>query len=183
MRKAWEAAVDSGVDYDFYLWLNDDVEFSGGALRGIYANYGRLSNNNKDDGIIVGTFRNSPEEERLTYGVFDREAKIVKPSGRPIAVDGDSMSGNLVLVPKSVFRDVGIIYDGYMHGNGDNDYRQLVQRKGYKVYAPSEITGICRNDREGYVNIALLSFAERVWALFAQKGLLLHDIFLYRYRH
>ena len=181
MRLAWDMAVKSGVDYDYYLWLNDDVQLANDALKGIYADYEDIVKSGSKDGIVIGTFQMSSEDDMLTYGVFDSAFKIVRPNGKPRLIEGDSMSGNMVLVPKSIYKAVGEIYDGYHHGGGDNDYRQMVQKAGFGAYAPSRVTGICFKDPARFAREP--SIVKRFNSLFSPKGLPIHDIFLYRYRH
>ena len=183
MRLAWDTAIESGIDYDFYLWLNDDIQLYDGAISGLLNDYNYVLQHDETAGLIAGTFVDSTDADKLTYGLLDFNYEIARPCGKPQWVDGVNMNGNLVLVPKKIYAKVGPIYGGYWHGSGDTDYRLMAKEHGFKAYCSSRISGICPRQPECYINVKRLSFLRRMKALFSPKGMPLHDTFIYRYRH
>ena len=97
MNLAWKTAGDG---YDAYLWLNDDVELADGALAGLISDADATGWN----GAVVGSFLDGGG--KMTYGVLENW-KWIEPAGTPRHTKGD-ISGNCVLVPRSVAEKVGI---------------------------------------------------------------------------
>lgn len=171
MNLAWKFA---GSGYDAYLWLNDDVMLREGALQTII--------NDADEknwsGVVVGAFLDG--SGKMTYGIQENW-KWVEPIGRPRESTGD-ISGNLVLVPKSVSDKIGIISDAYSHAYGDYDYSARMRKAGIKYYLASEICGRCDNDKPDYA-LESKSLRERVKCLFQPNGHNWKDAIVYRWRH
>lgn len=119
MRKAWETA---GGGWSHYLWLNDDVTLSPGAVAGLLA----LS---RPDTVVSGK-----------VGDY-----ALKCDGRGIPV---YMPGNFVLVPRAVYAKVGMISGAYSHGYGDWDYAVRCAKAGVKVVGTKGSLGDCREEPE-----------------------------------
>lgn len=133
MRKAWQTAIDSGIKYDFYLWLNDDADLYDDALVTIF-------NSEKEAGgkaIISGAF--CDKEGKVSYGGRDKKGVILAPIGalRPIYL----MNGNLVLIPLKMVDNIGVIDKVYIHSFGDWDYGCRASKNGYGVYITPKYVG------------------------------------------
>lgn len=133
MYTAWEVAAKG--DYDFYLWLNDDVVLLDGAILTIL----HESSQKQDQSVIIGSMRAS-ESETITYGGRLNKEKIT-PNGHLQLCD--TMNGNLVLVPKTVYNKVGNLDWHYSHSLGDLDYGYRVRKAGFDIYTSSKYSGIC----------------------------------------
>lgn len=170
MRLAWDkAAADS--DYDFYLWLNDDVVLKHGAIASLLADHESVHS------VVVGTFSSDADETIVAYG-----ATRSRPTGLPRIAD-ECMNGNLVLIPRDVFKVVGPICGLYHHQYGDYDYGYQLRRKGFQFYVSSKFSGVCPQQPERYLHLRGRSLPARLKLLFEPKGYSLHDAFLYRYRN
>lgn len=156
MRKAWEAAVADGQDWDGYLWLNDDTELNPDAIAKMLA---------VDDGehIVVGELENAKGE--IVYGM------------RP----GGLFTGNCVLVPRKVYDQLGMICGDYSHAWADSDYAMKAKRAGVEVVSAGVV-----GRAEGHPNrpsLKGLTLRERIGMLRNPKGWNLHDLWLYRQRN
>ena len=114
MHLAWETA--SKNDFDFYIWINDDIILNGDAFKVILEDYKKV----KKESIIVGVFE-SPEK-KITYGGYIKGStkKILYPNGKPQKCD--YFNGNFVLIPGCVFKKVGNLDPIFPHAQGDFDY-------------------------------------------------------------
>ena len=171
MNLAWSTA---GSEFDAYLWLNDDVELADGALAMLIAD----ADATEWKGAIVGPFLDG--EGKMTYGVMENW-KWIEPIGTPRLTDGD-ISGNCVLVPRSVYERVGIIADCYSHAYGDYDYSARMRKKGVPYYLASKVCGRCDNVKPDYA-LESKSLLERVRCLFQPNGHNWKDAVVYRWRH
>ena len=171
MNLAWRTA---GNDWDAILWLNDDVELNEGALASILADAAATG----WQAAIVGSFLDG--EGRMTYGVHENWSWI-EPCGSPRETVGD-ISGNLVLIPRSVFEKVGIISDCYTHAYGDYDYSARMRKAGVKYFLASRVCGRCDNVKPDYA-LEAKSLLERVKCLFKPNGHNWRDAIVYRWRY
>lgn len=159
MRLAWDKAAEAW-DYDFYLWLNDDVMLNADALGVMLGDFARLG------GVIVGKFSSDETEADVSY-----------------SLKGRYMSGNFVLVPQEVYRKVGKIYGGYHHQYGDYDYGLHVLKTGIPLNATNQFCGICPQQPERYKNLNGLGVVARLRTLLDPRGFDLHDAVVYKYRN
>ena len=63
MRLAWDKAVASGIKYDFYLWLNDDVMLKTDALADVLKDY------ENGGGVVVGRMSSDESECEESFGM------------------------------------------------------------------------------------------------------------------
>lgn len=157
MALAWGVARQTGVAFDGFLWLNDDVRLSPQAL----AVLDKLSSVHPD-AVLVGELENARGE--IVYGIR-----------------GDLFTGNFVFVPHGVSEKVGMICGDYAHAWADSDYAMRCKRVGVPVVSCG-IVGTC----EWHPNrpsLKGLCLRERWVMLFNPKGWNLHDLWLYRRRN
>ena len=169
MRLAWDSA-SKAYDYDFYLWLNDDVILNDRAIASLLSDY------DKSGGVIVGTFSSNDKFYDVSYG-----ATKFHPDGMPRLPD-KQMNGNLVLIPRNIYKVVGPIYGNYHHQYGDYDYGNMLKKHGLEFYASSQFSGVCPQQPERYHTLNDKSLVQRVRLLLDPKGYDLHDAFIFRYR-
>lgn len=171
MRLAWDKAAEV-YDYDFYLWLNDDVRLKDKAIFRLLDDY-RLV---KD--VVVGTFSSDKTESDVSYG-----ATRMRPNGIPPKIGVCGMNGNMVLVPKSTYDAVGPICGEYHHQYGDYDYGWQLRKKGHEFYSSSYFCGVCPQQPERYNHLVDKSLWKRIRLLWNPLGYDLHDAVLYKYRN
>ncbi|MCP3973304.1 MAG: glycosyltransferase family 2 protein [bacterium] len=173
MERAWTAALAG--DYDGYLWLNDDVALSDGAL-GRFLDFvekvGELA-------LLVGSMHD-PETNEMTYGGFRRTSRwlptrleqVVPHDSSPLAID--TFNGNLVHVPARAVDRIGILDPTFSHALGDLDFGFRAAKSGVSVLLAPRTYGACRRN-EGS--------SHGLRTIFARKGLPIHDWFVFSRRH
>lgn len=134
MHRAWAVAAQT-MDYDYYLWLNDDTLLSDGAIKQAVA----LCKERNDEVIVVGATK-ATSSEKLTYG-GRADGRIPPCDGFPHEIE--RFNGNIVLVPQSVFHVLGNLDYYYTHSKGDFDYGARAQMRGIKMYQCGEVLGVC----------------------------------------
>ncbi|MCM1153281.1 MAG: glycosyltransferase [Muribaculum sp.] len=149
MRKAWNYAINSGINHDYYLLLNDDTDVFENVFSELmqcekyaYETFGRCG---IYSGICCSTDRKS-----LTYGgdiitnylLF--KPKRLGPTGS--VQQCDMTNANILLIPGKVVDEIGIFYSGYLHGKADNDYSFLARKKGIPVLLTPDYCGECDYD-------------------------------------
>lgn len=113
MHLAWERAAAN--EYEFYIWLNDDVMLYSNWLLELIG----CSKIQGDNAIIVGII-DSHDGTDVIYGGTGPDGQLISPNGemQPIV----NMNGNVVLVPSGVFHILGNLDPVYHHDLGDVDY-------------------------------------------------------------
>lgn len=175
MRLAWDRAAEA-YDYDYYLWLNDDVQLKEKALSAALRDAEKIGG--MSPVVIVGTFSSDEQERDVSYG-----ATSDIPDGVSPKLANGCFNGNFVLVPRQVFKRIGPICNLYHHAYGDYDYSWMLRRAGIDAYATSEFLGVCPQQPTRYIHLKGLKLAERIQTLFNPKGFSLHDTFVYRKRN
>lgn len=144
MHLAFSEAVKK--DFDFYLWVNDDVEFVDHAIRKLVNAYSALGSTGN---IVVGYTQSS--EGECTYGglavisgFIPLKVKSIEPQVDMIKCD--SMHGNCVLIDKYVVKGIGITDPYYQHGFGDVDYGLTATQNGFSVWMTGFPIGICEKN-------------------------------------
>ena len=136
MRLAWKTARQR-ADYDYYLWLNDDVCLMPRGLADLFADYERVKDMRV--GVIVGLCCD-PLTGALTYG-GRAGVRMLQPSGVPQPCT--YIHGNIVLVPRSTFLAIGALSESYTHGFGDSDYGLRAIAGGLTCFTTSGFVATC----------------------------------------
>lgn len=123
MHLAWLEA--SKFDYDFYLWLNDDVFLYEDAINELL-----FCSSQWDNKAIVSGLVESKDCNQILYGGSDRNG-LIKPNGKMNPIQ--NLNGNVVLVPKNVFKLLGNLDPYYHHDLGDVDYGLRAKKVGIEV--------------------------------------------------
>lgn len=139
MRAAWQAAIDSKIKYDYYLWFNDDADLYEDALVTLFS-----SQESMEKEIITGAF--CDEKGIISYGGRDRNKTLLEP--RRERQEVFLMNGNLVLIPNRVYDELGLIDNRFIHGGGDFDYGLRANEKGFKVLLSKGVVGVCNRHDE-----------------------------------
>lgn len=141
MRKAWQASIDSGIEYDFFLWFNDDAVLYENAFVILFRAYEK----NGPYCIVTGAF--CGHDGKASYGGKIDEGNVIEPNGA--YQDVALMNGNFVLVPFSAYSKLGTIDKKFKHGFGDYDYGLRAHKNHIRVVLTAEYVGICdRHDVE-----------------------------------
>ena len=124
MNAAWNEAIK--YDYDYYLWLNDDIELYTFFLKELL----ECEQSGNFKCIISGLIENK-EKTEILYGGTDNNKKLIQPASVPQEIT--NMNGNVVLIPQSVIDKIGTMDTVYWHDLGDVDYGLTAKENGIKV--------------------------------------------------
>lgn len=154
---------------DFYLMINDDVEFYSNAIQTMINSY---KNANKICGIVGSLIG---ENGKISYGgrVFYNKYKIGKTKllePNKTLQSCDLANWNCFLIPHEILNDVGLIDNYYEHGCGDFDYSLMMKKNGLPIYVATEYVGMCSvNPTKNTSQDLSLSKKERIKRLFSIK--------------
>lgn len=143
MALAMTTAVSD--DPDFYLWLNDDVVLEPHALNVLLG----VAGSRAACCIVVGS--TTDDGSNTTYGGYRRKGRRpralerVPPTLAPVPVD--SFNGNIVLIDRTAFQQVGLIDGGYRHGYADHDYAYRAVKAGVPILLAPGHLGICERNQ------------------------------------
>lgn len=138
MHLAWETAAKV-KEYDFYLWLNDDVVLMKKSLKLLIE-----ATCNNEDAIVCGSMC-SKYKSQITYGARGLNDKLITPNGK--VQECKVFNGNCVLIPSSVYSKLGNLDARYPHAIGDFDYALRAIKHGLKIYIASEFVGYCEKNK------------------------------------
>lgn len=161
MHLAWDTAAKAD-HFDFFLWLNDDVLLFNDAIIGL------LDAAKDKNAIICGTMR-SKNQPVATYGGRNLNGQLITPNGAPQICN--AINGNLVLVPKNVYRVIGNLDPLFPHTMGDFDYGFRAKKKGISCYIASDYSGYCeKNALPPQWCLPEVPFSKRLKVLYSPLG-------------
>ncbi|TDK42042.1 glycosyltransferase family 2 protein [Algoriphagus formosus] len=144
MRLAWQIASETR-DFDFYLWLNDDSYLDQDGLIKIFDAYRQALIEEQSDVIITAACRSEEGISTFSYGGRSELGPVI-PNGK--IQKCTYINGNIVLVPKVIFKKIGILSSDYLHGIGDFDYGLRAANAGFKCYTTKDFVATCKlNDK------------------------------------
>lgn len=173
MRLAWDVAEKSGT-YDFYLWLNDDVELYEKSMVSVFEDWKSIGDNTA---VLVGA---CGFDGKCTYGATDSSDRKIVPNGGLQLASG-WLNGNFVLVPSAAYKKVWKISSDYSHARADYDYAERLKLANIPFYVTSKYVGACPFDFDG--KISGKSLAERISWLWKPGYFNLKDLYLIRSRY
>jgi len=186
MRLAFAAACQQPFEY--FLWLNDDVELGDGALAGLLQTYAWCASIGEPDSIVVGVTRD-PADGLMSYGGWRRlDARNgLRLEQIPVQTSParcDTMNGNCVLVPQRVVTRVGELDPAFTHGMADMDYGFRARKAGCAIWVAPGYVGDCvRNSGAGLWVDHSLGVLDKWRRLLGPKGLPPREWFIYTRRH
>lgn len=137
MNLAWQVAAKK-FNYDFYLWLNDDVILFNKSISILLEDFQKSNTNNT---IIAGACQSAAET--VTYSGYNSLTKKVKLKPNGEIQRCDYFNGNVVLVPSHVFKQIGFLDPIFHHGQGDFDYGLRAKKTGIISFVSSCNVGTC----------------------------------------
>ncbi|WP_111709973.1 glycosyltransferase family 2 protein [Lutibacter citreus] len=177
MHLAWKTASKTN-DYDFYLWLNDDTFIFDNCLMELL----KSSNKEKNHKIITGTTCGVDNNKKITYGGRSKNQGLIIPNGEN--QDCDYFNGNIVLIPRYVYKKVGMNDFIFHHSLGDFDYGLRARAKGIGIVIAPIISGMCDENTEiKSWKKKDLPLPTRIKSLYAPQGNNPIEFFKYDYRH
>lgn len=187
MINSWQAAREYG-NFDGYLWLNDDTIVLADFWQDLNDIDDYSVQNYNKRGIYVGSTCD-PLTRQFTYGGFNFVGKwtlndqFVIPDGKTFQ-PCQCGHGNITYVSRDVVSQMGIFYDGYIHGAGDHDYTYRAYKRGFPILVMRNYAGMCRNDHEedGYADFLRMPLKKRIAYLKSPFGFNLHNTILFQKR-
>jgi len=180
MRLAWDEAAKK--DYDAYLWLNDDTVLYNNAIDTLISTAYQTKRNKSFESIIVGSLQDPNNGESTYGGRLLKNPDLIIPKDCPLRCE--RINGNLVLIPKSIFKRIGNLSPEFAHTSGDNDYGLRAIKEGFKIWMAPGYQGCCpRNtDQDLWAdhNVPLL---KRLKILHSPKGQPFYEQYIYAKRH
>ena len=174
MHLAWEQASQKG--YDYYLWLNDDVLLYENCFVELFECV-KLTNNKS---IISGIIE-SAEKDMTLYGGTNESKQLITPNGNlnPIT----NMNGNVVLIPKYVYKVVGNLDSYFHHDLGDLDYGYRANKKGVEVFTTR--VAVASGEKNDFCRVRLnnASLSKRFKKLYSPLGSNPRINFYFRRKH
>lgn len=157
MHLAWEKA--SEIDYDFFIWLNDDVKLLSSSIEELIKCYRMNTFPSIITGIIVDDNGNT------IYGGYDSKKKLISANGQlnPVRY----LNGNVVLVSKQVFEVLGNLDPKYHHDLGDVDYGLRAIQNEIPVFTSLTNVGIGESNpicRERMNNVTIKERMKRLYS-------------------
>ncbi|MDV7140204.1 glycosyltransferase family 2 protein [Maribacter sp. TH_r10] len=163
MHLAWETAAKT-AQYDYYVLLNDDTFLYSSAMEELLE-----CAIERNDGVVVCAAFCGEQSGDYTYGGRDK-------SGNPVIPNGEvqpcfHINGNCLLVPKTVYDEVGNLDPIFPHAIGDFDYGQRAMDKGFELVTTKRYLGTCESNallpKWCYAHVPL---KERIKALYSPLG-------------
>lgn len=174
--KGMARALDIAKKYpcDFYLMVNDDVQFKVEMLDIMFDTYRSV----EDPMVAVSGATQDPDTKRYSYGgekVVRRGLKEVSESVMPSSISlnyCDRANWNCFLIRNDLYRQIGDIDDFYAHSYADYDYSYLLIRSGARIVISKEYVGYCkRNEDKGTWRDKSLTVGERIRRLHQPNGI------------
>lgn len=180
MYKALEYALQKANKTDYYMLVNDDVVFFKDAIEKLVARQQKAPE--QKQAVIVGA--TADQSGKTSYGGTRLLSKhfakfaLIEPSEEYVLCD--TFNGNCVLMPQSVFFQVGNVDPVYRHSMSDYDYGMTMRKNGVYLYNSAEHIGTCEdNDVTGSWRDTSLSRKIRLQKKEAPKGLPRKDWFYF----
>jgi GT2 family glycosyltransferase len=174
MHLAWETAAKN--EYDFFIWLNDDVELYPNCFDELFA-----CSDIKNHLAIISGLIELKDTGEIIYGGTDNAKRLIHPNGElnPIT----NMNGNVVLVPKKVFKVLGNLDPVFHHDLGDVDYGLSANEKNIGVFSTRK--SVAAGDRNDICRVRLnnANILKRFKRLYSPLGSNPRINFYFRRKH
>jgi len=173
MLKAWIYAINTGISYDGFLWFNDDDNLYNDALVKLF----RICECSNGSAIISGAF--CDDEGNTSYGGWIRNS-LISPNGKNQKVE--IINGNLVYIPASIQKKVGLLNKTFRHSYADWEYGFRAKKYGYELLLTPSFVGVCnRHDNTNKCFLATVPFRERIADLYTPTSICPKDLVFYEF--
>lgn len=176
MFTAWDTAAKE-KDYDFYLWLNDDCS----VYPYLIARLTEASTSKDDNTIIVGATQ-SHNHSKQTYGGRLLTDCFPKIDGTLAKID--YFNGNIVFIPRAVFKQLGNLDYYFTHRFGDYDYGMRAKKACIDMWQVGEYLGEC--DEHPSLDMWCnpeVPFSQRWKRLWQPNGMPPNEVFHFENQH
>lgn len=178
MRLAWVTAREK-KEYDFYFWLNDDLELYANAFDELL----ECSRMEKNRAIITGLVEENTSHE-VIYGGSNTAKQLIAANGKLNEVT--FLNGNFVIVPRYVFDKIGFLDKHFHHDLGDVDYGLTVKEHGLCVYTSRcyiGCTDVTLRSKHMRIRMDNVNIAKRFKRLYSPLGSNPFITFYFKQKH
>jgi GT2 family glycosyltransferase len=174
MHLAW--GVASNKNYDYYIWLNDDVIPLKESLSELF----KCSEIKNNEAIISGIIISEISKKTL-YGGTCQNNSLWAANGlmNPI----ENMNGNFVLVSRGIYEKLGNLDPFFHHDIGDVDYGLRAKKTGIGVFTTRIPIGFGQPNDICRVRLNNTNVFNRFIRLYSPKGSNPFIIFYFLKRH
>ncbi len=184
MRRSWQEAQKANPD--FYLLVNDDTVLQKDAIAQLLQTYRQAGEQYGREAICVGSTSDAATG-KTSYG----GRKLVSPRKiiNYIVENNDSITecdlgnANIMLVPRAIVEDIGILSEAYTHGIADYDYTLTAKKRGFPVLVAPGILGVCVDDGLNGFKKGNKTLKERIQFLYSPKGLAYKEYLYFIKKH
>ena len=177
MYVAWKEALESGKEYDYILLLNDDVELAKDCLSELLKADSIIKTKIGQSGVLVGATCDPITNEYTYGGTSLTTGKNVIPNGE--FQKCDLANANIMMIPKEVYENVGILSNEYVHNNADYDYSLRTIQAGFSVYILPRYLGTCARDHGKLWLSMSTPLKDRIKYMYSPTGLSYADNLVY----
>lgn len=173
MSKALNQAIQK--EYNFFLMVNDDVEFYDNMLETMIDSYYK-THRPEYLSAIVGSTQDKFSGE-WTYGGQLWNKKFRHEKYEPVlpaspCCECNMTNWNCFLIPSEMLEKIGKIDSYYEHAKADNDYSNRIINSGNKIYVAHSYIGTCqRNSLIGTWRDTSLALSKRLELVKMPNGL------------
>lgn len=170
MRNSWTEALKTTPDY--YLLLNDDTLLMDHAIARLLAYY--EIEGASPDVLAIGSTLDVANNE-ISYGgrklYHQKKVQSYPAFSETDYIECDLANANIMLVPRKVVAQIGILSERYTHSIADFDYTLTAKKAGYKAMVMPGVLGNCVDDHGNNWKSSEVSLKERIKYLKSPKGL------------
>ncbi|MDA3780172.1 MAG: glycosyltransferase family 2 protein [Bacteroidales bacterium] len=171
MSLAWQYA--SNIDYDYYIWLNDDTILYDYSLSELLNCYNKNT-------IIQGVLETRDKKE-IIYAGKDKNWHQLIPCGTMKEVT--YINGNVLLISKEVYKAVGNIDPKYWHDLGDYDYGLRAIKLKIKIYTTTIPIGYSEKNNINRLRLNNSNVFKRFKRLYSPLGAYPSIYFYFNMKH
>ncbi|MDQ2719840.1 MAG: glycosyltransferase family 2 protein [Bacteroidota bacterium] len=173
MRRIWQHAINTSINYDYFLLLNDDTILMNTAFSSLGNDITKLASK---EVILIGSTID-PVTKNISYGgsvllnnYSTLMKKIIPNNNYPqLCHLGNA---NIMLVPTEVVKEIGILSDLYTHGIADYDYTLSARKRNIPTFIGSKYMGFCEYDHGNkWWPAKKFTLKQRIKNLYDVKGL------------
>lgn len=152
MCLAWNMALKTSKNWDFYLLFNDDTMANIDAFDELLRTHLFAVDKYGKGGICSGLISSINDSKTITYGgknykgLFGRSVNVL-PQGEPL--ECEMTNANLLLVSSEVVESMGIFDTRFHHACADWDYGIRARHSQFPVFVTGVVCGRCDDDHEG----------------------------------
>ncbi|WP_036151615.1 glycosyltransferase family 2 protein [Maribacter forsetii] len=172
MRKAWKYANEHENNTDYYLLLNDDTIIFEDTISRLFRDLKLIK---EPKSIVIGPTLD-PDSKKISYGGHQLLNKLTFKSKMLIPNNEfpqkcELGNANIMLVPNSVYKEIGSLTESYTHGIADFDYTLKALKNGVNSYISSAYCGYCTNDHGVNWLTQKSNLKDRIKYLYSPTGL------------